>query len=96
MTFGYTHVEGEPDAYVQDGRWIGNMYQLGTTMVAERRLVEGMTLSDLQLLILPDEAISLLKLDCEGCEWSVLTDTAIVGSRATRRMNQHCRMNSFH
>jgi hypothetical protein len=24
------------------------------------------------------------------------TDTAIVGSRATRRMNQHCRMNSFH
>ena len=24
------------------------------------------------------------------------TETAMVGSSATRRMNQHCRMNSFH
>lgn len=77
IVYRYQHVETEPDGYVQASRFVGNIYAKDShPMTAESCTVPGRSLSALL-----DEAgvdrVALAKMDCEGCEWTLLRDPAV-------------------
>lgn len=76
VIYDYETVPGEPDGYVRGSRFIGNIYSDREGMVSKTRSVRGVSLSNL-LASFAIERVALLKLDCEGCEWTVLRDSAI-------------------
>lgn len=81
ILYRYQHVDTEPDGYVQASRYVGNIYAKDShPMVAETCTVPGRSLSSLIDEIGADR-IALAKLDCEGCEWTVLRD------RSTERVD---------
>lgn len=77
IIYGYEHVETEPDGYVQASRFVGNIYAKGShPMTATSCTVPGFSLTAL-LDRLGITEVALVKLDCEGCEWTVLQDPAV-------------------
>jgi FkbM family methyltransferase len=75
LTYGYQHVDGEPDGYVQDSRYVGNLYAPGShPMTADTCVVQGASLRTLfeRIALDDDGRLALLKVDCEGCEWQLL------------------------
>jgi FkbM family methyltransferase len=67
MLWGYRSAGDEPVAYVKDSRFIANIYDKRAD--ADRHSVPAI---DLDTLMDGMERLDLLKIDCEGCEWSVL------------------------
>jgi FkbM family methyltransferase len=73
VRFGYSHVDGEPDGYVADNRFIGNIYARGES---ESRQVPGVSLTTL-LERYGIDRVTFLKSDTEGAEWAYLKDPAM-------------------
>jgi FkbM family methyltransferase len=71
IRYDYSHVEGEPDGYVMDNRYIGNIYARGDS---KSRTVEGVSLTTLLADI---DRVAFLKSDTEGAEWTYLKDPAM-------------------
>lgn len=74
VTYGWDHVDGQPDGYVRDGRFIGNIFAANASTITEDR--PGISLSDI-LERFGIDRVALLKIDCEGCEYAFLRDPAV-------------------
>jgi FkbM family methyltransferase len=72
MLWGYRSAGNEPEAYVKDSRYIANIYDKRAD--ADRHMVEAI---DLDTIMDGLDRIALLKVDCEGCEWAVLTSPRV-------------------
>lgn len=73
----YTKAGEEPEGYVHDNRFIGNLYTgPGMDIQAERREVESISISTLMLRYGIDH-FAFMKSDTEGSEWVYLKDKAM-------------------
>lgn len=74
ITYGWAKAQNQPDGYMHDNRFIGGMVGANETSLVAH--CDAVSLTSLMAKYGIDE-IALLKLDCEGCEWFVLTDPAV-------------------
>ena len=77
LVCAYTKAGAEPEGYVHDNRFIGNLYTSGDMDIkADRRTVESISISTLVLRYAIDR-IAFMKSDTEGSEWVYLKDKAM-------------------
>ena len=70
----YVSAKGEPDGYVHDNRFIGNLYTSPDMPIeADRRTVESISISTLMLRY-AITSFAFMKSDTEGGEWVYLKD----------------------
>lgn len=73
--YGYTKREAESDGYVAAHRFVGNTW--GDSGKPEHSVEMPAVSLDALLKTYGIDEVSLLKIDCEGCEWAFLDTPAI-------------------
>ena len=73
LLWEYRSAGNEPPDYVRDSRYIANIYDAAHSD-ADAHQVEAVSLDK---LMAGEERLRLLKIDCEGCEWQVLTSPRV-------------------
>lgn len=68
LTWNYRSAAQEPPAYVKDSRYIAGIYDAADSDSDTFKV----TAVDLAGLMAGLDTVALLKVDCEGCEWSFL------------------------
>lgn len=78
ITYGWTSSENQPDSYMRESRFIGGMVPANETSrtIACPAISLGAICERFGIV-----EVSLLKTDCEGCEWFVLTSPAVARVR---------------
>jgi FkbM family methyltransferase len=79
VTFSYASVEGVERGYLDQCRYVGNIFRQmpdGPAVVSESVTVPGISLARL-LTKYGIDRVALMKIDCEGCEWQFLRSKAI-------------------
>lgn len=72
ITYGWSSAVNQPDGYMHDNRFIGGMVGGNETSMT-------VTCPAVSLDVLTEgiDEVTLLKIDCEGCEWHFLTSPAL-------------------
>lgn len=79
ITYSYSSVTGVDKGYLDQCRYVGNIFQQtpdGPDVTSESIDAPGISLARL-LTKYKIPRVSLLKIDCEGCEWQFLRSKAI-------------------
>jgi FkbM family methyltransferase len=79
VTFNYDSVTGVDQRYLDQCRYVGNIFRQvpdGPTVMSASVTVPGISLQRL-LTKYKIDRVTLLKIDCEGCEWQFLRSKAI-------------------
>lgn len=69
VIYGWSRADNQPDAYMADNRYIGGM--VGANETSQVAVCDALSLADI-LAQYEIHRVALLKIDCEGCEWSFL------------------------
>ena len=74
IVYGWSHAINQPDGYMADSRFIGGM--VGPNDSSQTAICPALSLHGIREKYEIDQ-VSLLKIDCEGCEWFFLSSADV-------------------